>query len=78
MVNALHKWLVTIFWKTTQASNSQIRNEVVPKSLYIVTGNDVIGCFRLATNSVSATGGTANFSVRKYNFFLDYLGKCYS
>ena len=41
---------------------------VVPKSLYIVTGNDAIGYFRSATDSVNATGTTASVSVRK-NFF---------
>ena len=45
---------------------------VVPKSLYLVTGNDVIGYFRSDTNSGNATGATANFSATK--FFLEYLG----
>ena len=63
VVNALHKWLITIFLKTTEASNSQIRSMVLPKSLYIVAGNDVMGYFRSATNSVNATGTTANISV---------------
>ena len=76
VVNASHKWLIPIFWKTAKVRNSQIRSMVVPKSLYIVAGNDVIGYFRSATNSVNATGPTASFSVKKY--FLDYLGKCYS
>ena len=61
----LHKWLISIFWKTSEASNSQIRAMVVPKGMYIVAGNGVIGYIRLATNGVYATGATANFSVRK-------------
>ena len=63
MVNALHKWLIAIFWETAEASNSQIRSMVVPKSLYIVTGNDIIGHFRSATNSVNAIGVTAIYRV---------------
>ena len=69
MVKALHKWLISIFWETAEASNSQIRSIVVAKSLYIVTGNYVIGYFRSATNSVNATGTTDNFRVRKLMFF---------
>ena len=75
MVNALLRWLISIFCKAAEASNSQMRSMVVPKSLYIVAGYDVMGYFRSATNSVIATGATANFSVRKV-FFLDYLVKC--
>ena len=60
---ALHKWLTMIFWKTTEASNSQIHSMVVPKSIYVVTENDAIGYFQSATSSVNATGATANFSV---------------
>ena len=41
---------------------------VVPKSLFIVTENDVIGYFRSAANMVYAAGTTANFSVREYLF----------
>ena len=55
-----------------KASNSQIRSMVVQKTL-LCTRNDVIGYFRSATNGVNATGTTADFSVRKYDF-LDYLG----
>ena len=68
VVNAFHNYLIKIFWKTTEtaeAENSQIRRKVVLKSLYIATGNDVIGFFWSATNSASATGTTANFRVRK-------------
>ena len=36
----------------------------VPKSLCTVTGNDIIRHFQSATNSVNASGATANFSVR--------------
>ena len=68
VVNALNKWLVTIFWKTSEASNSQIFSMVVLKTVYIVTGNDVIGYFRSATDRANATGAIANFSVRKYFF----------
>ena len=64
-VNALHKWLISIFWKTAESSKSQIPSMVVPKSLYIVVGNDVIIYFRSAINSANDTGTTANFSVRK-------------
>ena len=56
VVNALHKWPITIFWKATVASNSRNRIMIVAKSLYIVTGNGVIGYFWVATNSVNATG----------------------
>ena len=76
MVNALRKWLISIFWKTAEASNSQFAAGL-SKKIYIVTENDVIGCFQSASNRVNATGTTANFSVREY-FFLDYLGKCCS
>ena len=67
------KWLISILLKTAEASNSQIRSMVVPKSLFIVAGNDLIGYFQSATNSINAT---ANYSVRNY-FFLDYVVKCY-
>ena len=60
MVNALHRWLISIFCKTAEASNSQIRSVEVQKSLYIVAGNDVIGYFRSTTNNVIATGTTVN------------------
>ena len=73
MVNALHKWLTSIFWKTAVASNSQIRGMVVSKSMYIVVGNDIMGYFRSAANSVNVPGTIANFSVRNF-FFLDYVG----
>ena len=36
------------------------------KSRKVATGNDVIGYFQSATNSINATGTTANFSIRKY------------
>ena len=53
VVNALHKRLISIFSKTAaEASNSQIRSMVVPKSIYIVTENDVIGYFRSAANRI--------------------------
>ena len=61
MVNALRKRPISIFGKTAEASNSQIRSMLVTKSIYTV--NDVIGYFRSATNSVNAT---ANFSVKKW------------
>ena len=51
---ALHRWLISILWKAAEASRSEIRNMVVPKGLYVVTRNDVIGYFRSATNSVNA------------------------
>ena len=31
---ALHKWLISILWKTAEVCNSQIRSMVVPKSLH--------------------------------------------
>ena len=37
-----------IFWKTADASNSHIRSMVVPKSLYIATGNEIIDVFQPA------------------------------
>ena len=77
VVNPLHKWLIPILWKNAEASNSQIHSMVVPKSPYTATGNYVFGYFRSATNSVNATGASANFRVRKY-FSLDCLEKCYS
>ena len=46
---------------------------VAPKSLYIVTGNDVISYLPSATNSANAIGATANFSARTF-YFLSYLG----
>ena len=76
VVDALHKWLIQIFSKTTEAINPQVHTSVKPEGIYICTGNDVIGYFRSATNSVSATGAAANFSVRKW-FFFEYLGNCY-
>ena len=70
VVNASLEWLISILWKTAEASNSQIRSMVVPKSFYIATGNDIIGYFRSATNSVNANGATANFSAMKYCFSI--------
>ena len=76
VVNALHKWLISIFRKTSEANNSQVRSVVVPRSLYIVTGYEVIVNFRSATNSVNATSATATLTVRKYVFsIIDYLRK---
>ena len=74
VVNTLHKWLVSIFWKSPETTNSQIRTIVVQKSIYTVTGNDVIGHVQWATNSVNDTGTTASFSVRKY-FFLSIISE---
>ena len=73
MVNSCYKWLLSIFWKTAEGSNSQIRRIVVTKGIYIMTGNDVIGYFQSATNIVNATGTTANFSFRKY--FLSIISE---
>ena len=52
MVIALHKWLISFFWETAEASNSQTHSVVVPESIYIVTGNDIIGYFRSAANRI--------------------------
>ena len=71
VVNSVNKWLILILWKSAEAINSHIRSIIVPKSLYIVAGNDVIGCFRSTTNSDNTTGATANFSVR--NIFWDEM-----
>ena len=50
VVYAIHKWLVLTFSKNTNASNLQIYTLVVYEGLYIMTRNDVISYFRLATN----------------------------
>ena len=58
MVNAFHTWLISILWNTAEASNSQISTMDIQKMFYIVTGNDVIGYFLFATNSVIVTGAS--------------------
>ena len=54
------------FLETAEASNSQIRSMVVPKSFYIAAGNGVVDCFRSATNWFNATGAIANFNLTPF------------
>ena len=65
VVRALHKRLISIFSKSTEASNPQKYTNVVLEGLYIITGNDVINYFRSAKNRVHATATAGDFTVTK-------------
>ena len=54
-VYALRKWLILVFWETTNAGRFKILHSIALGSLYISTGNDVNSYFRLAANSVKCS-----------------------
>ena len=70
VVYALHKSLILVFLKTTEASNPQIYTNVILDCFYTLTGSYVISHFCSAINHVHATGTTTatNFSVTKWSF----------
>ena len=65
VVYALHKWLIKIFSRTTEASNPQVHISITPEGIYICAGNDVISCFRSAANRVHATTAITDFTMAK-------------
>ena len=65
IVYALHKWLISIFLKTTEDSNPQVYTSVILEGVYICTGNDVISYFWSAANRVHATAAVTDFTVTK-------------
>ena len=70
VVYLLHKWLISIFSKTSEDSNTQIFKSIIPEHIYIATGNDVIVIiyFRSAANRLHATVTTADFTDIKFSF----------
>ena len=53
VVYALHKWVISIFSKTTEDTNPQIYTILILEGIYILTGNDVINYFWSAANCLN-------------------------
>ena len=56
-----HKWLISIFSKTTEDNNLQFHSRVGTDGLHTMTGNDVISYFPSAANCVNVSLSISQF-----------------
>ena len=72
VVYTLHKWLISIFLQTIEASNPQLYTDICLEGfciLCVFTANEIVSYFRSAANRIHATATVAEFVVTKQSFW---------